>query len=185
VADLKRWTKKLFLMPKLNVKSHATFLVLLCLLVAGCATVPPPIPSELQYRPPVAGVETATIVGSQENSAWADDFTAYITGIDRKRVVLERKGWSTPIVLVAGTRALTAEFRRGVFHTQVEIPLMVESGRSYRLKFSSDVGINGRNTYCDFWIEDLQTGKAVSGIVRGSISGGGGGTFVPIFIPVK
>ena len=99
--------------------------------------------------------------------------------------MLERKGWNTPIILTAGPRMITAEFQRGVFVSRVEITFPAEAGHSYRLKFSSDVGFNGRNSYCDFWVEDMQTSKAVSGIVRGSISGGGGGGYMPIFIPVK
>jgi hypothetical protein len=172
-------------MQRSKNKHRVICLVSLCLLIAGCAT-PPSIPAELQYRPPESGLNTATILGSQEKSSWADDFTAYISSIDGKRVMLERKGWDFPIILDSGTRSITAEFQRGVFNTRVVIPVNVEAGRSYRLRFSSDVGIGGRNTYCDFWIEDIATSKAVSGIFRGSIAGGmGGGAYVPVFIPAK
>lgn len=168
-----------------SLRSPAIVVLLGTLLLAGCATIPPPIPAELQYQAPAASAPTATIIGSQTNSSWADDFTAYITGIEGKRVMAERKGWNTPVTLAAGPRSLTAEFRRGVFNTQVEISFSAEAGHAYCLKFSSDVGFNGRNTYCDFWIEDTQTAKPVSPIVRGTISGGGGGAYVPIFIPIK
>ena len=172
-------------MKRLRLGSPAFALLLLGLSLAGCVSAPPPIPPELQYQPPAAGANTATLVGSQEHSSWADDFTAFVSGVDGKRVMLERKGWNTPLVLAAGPRTLTAEFRRGAFNTRAEVSFVAEGGHAYRLRFASDVGFNGRNSYCDFWVEDIQTTKPASGIVRGSISSSSNDVFIPIFIPAK
>jgi len=156
------------------------------LFLAGCASVPPPIPPELQYGPPPSGQPTAVITGSQTPGSWGmDDFTAYVSGVNGKRVMIGRKGWNTPLVIPAEKCLLVAEFQRGVFHTQIELALDAVAGASYELQFSSDVGFNGNNTYCDFWIVDRSTGKAVTAIKRGTIGGGSGGTYVPIFIPVR
>jgi len=158
----------------------------LALLVSGCATPPPPLPPELQYQAPEADAEAPTILGSQEKSGWADDFTVFIRAVDGKRVMAGRKGWETPLPLRAGDRRLVVEFNRGAFFAGAVMMLPAAAGAHYELRYTSDVGFNGTNTYCDFWIVDLATGKAVTDVVRGRVGGGGGGgAVIPIFIPRK
>lgn len=151
--------------------------------LVGCAVPIRPIPTELQYTEAAATAESSTIVGSQENSSWADDFTAYVLAIDGKRVMSERKGWNKPIRISEGPHRLTVTFVRGVFNASANLQLDAKAGVAYQLKFVTDVGINGTNTYCDFWIVDTSNEKPVTEIVRGPVSGGGNGAFVPIFIP--
>lgn len=123
-------------------------------------------------------------MGSQENSSWADDFTVYIFAIDGKRVIVEREGWNTPIKLAKGKRTITAEFVRGSYRTKVDIKLNVVENSTYQLHYSSDVGFDGANTYCDFWIINMETGKPVTDIKRGSVSLYGDMGYTPIFIPI-
>jgi hypothetical protein len=153
------------------------------LVVAGCAAPVRPIPQELQFVQADATPESSTIVGSQEDSSWADNFTAFILAVDGKRVMAGRKGWNEPLRISKGDHRITATFMRGVYTASANVQLNAMAGAAYELKYVTDVGLDGNNTYCDFWIADSSTGKPVTEIVRGPVSGGRSGGFVPIFIP--
>jgi len=152
--------------------------------ISGCATAPQ-IPPELQYSPPPAGVTVAKIKGSEEKSALLDNLTAFILSVDGKRVMAGRKGWDSPLSIEAGHHSFGLEFNRGVFVARAEFELDAVAGAVYEVKYATDVGFTGNNSYVDFWIIDTSTGKAVTAIKRGSVGGGGGGAFIPIFIPSR
>jgi hypothetical protein len=154
------------------------------LLLAGCVTTPPPIPPELQYSPPIgAQGPLASVVGSQQNSTLLDDFTAFIISVDGKRVMTGRKGWSTPIQIAPGQRTITVAFQRGSFNAQAELPLQATAGTSYQVQFTSDVHVTGANSFCDFWVIDSSSKKAVTEIRRGVVSSSGQ-SMTPIFLPI-
>jgi hypothetical protein len=141
------------------------------------------IPPELQYNAAIFQNDpTATLIGSQENVSILDDYTAYVSGVDGKRVMIGRKGWNNPLPILEGKRNLIVSFMRGAFYAQTNLVLSASKGSQYQIRFSTDVQVLGTNSYCDFWIVDLATGKAVTDISRGTVSGGAqsGG---PIFIP--
>ena len=157
-------------------------LLLALLILTGCASAPP-IPPELQYVPPSGpGTSLSTIMGSQEDSTFFDDFTAYIIGVDGKRVMSGRKAWSTPLPIQAGQRNITVMFQRGRSKAQADLVLQAVAGEQYQVRFSSDAQLFGANTYCDFWIVNMSTQTAVTEIKRGVI-GGVWQTTVPVFIP--
>lgn len=153
--------------------------------IAGCATPVPQVPPELQYRPPATAAEAGTIKGSQVDSAWADDFTVFIVGIDGKRVMTGRKGWNTPLPLAAGTRKILVEFNRGVFVANAVLDVPVAAGDALELKHATDAGVYQNNSYCDFWVVDMKSGKAVTDVVRGALRGGRSSSYVPVFIPTR
>jgi hypothetical protein len=156
------------------------------ILISGCATPPAPLPPELQYQSPASNSDHGLILGSQENISYADDFTAFVAGVDGKIVVAGRKGWNDPLALNPGNRRLLVQFNRGVFVSNAVVNLSVAAGESFRLMYSTDVAMYGNNSYCDFWVVETKSGKAVSDVVRGGVRGGGrGGTYVPIFIPKR
>ena len=168
-------------MPRLFTR---ILVIALTFIVAGCATEPTPIPLELQYQQPSSSASSATIIGSQENSSWADDFTAFVIAVDGKRVMAGRKGWNKPLHLSPGNHHLDVEFNRGVFVANAKLDLTAHAGGTYELKYSTDVAFNGANTYCDFWVVDTTTGKSVTDIVRGPV-GGAQAAYVPIFLPAR
>lgn len=97
------------------------------LVLGGCASTPQ-IPPELQYAPPsVASGTLATIQGSQENSTFLDDFTAFVIAVDGKRVMAGRKGWSSALPILPGNRNITVAFQRGVFNAQADLALAAAS----------------------------------------------------------
>lgn len=158
-------------------------IIAILLLIGGCASSPQ-IPPELQYSPPLAASGTlATIQGSQENSTFLDDFTAYVIAVDGKRVMAGRKGWGSALSILPGNRNITVAFQRGVFNAQADLPLVAESGGQYEVRFTSDAQLYGANTYCDFWVVDKATQKPVTEIRRGVI--GGGQMMVPVYIPIR
>ena len=154
--------------------------------LAGCATAPAPLPSELQYQGPAASEDVASIMGSQEASSWADDYTAFIQGVDGKIVMSGRKGWNTPLTLTPGTHSLLVQLQRGSYRSSAVLQVPAASGAKLVLKYSTDLAMYGTNSYCDFWVADSATDKPVSTVVRGPIGGGAGNTgYVPVFIPKR
>ena len=141
-------------------------------LVAGC-TVDPHVPPEQQYFAPVPGTGTATLIGSEVPSALTHNQTAFIFSVDGKQVMAGKKAWNVPLVLAAGPRVIDVQMVRGDFVSRSYLELEAVAGASYILRFSSDVGLVGNNTYCDFWIVDAATSKPVTSRQRGSIEGGG------------
>jgi hypothetical protein len=133
----------------------------------------------------VAGPNTATIRGSERPSVILDSFTAYVIAVDGKRVMAGEKGWNTPLVIPAGRRTLGVEFERGSYHGRADLLLNAAPGGRYELRFDTDVQTYGPNTYVDFWVVNLASGKAVTEIKRGPISlSGTSGTYIPVPIIV-
>ena len=167
----------------------ASIVVIAAVLASGgCATTTPaPIPTELQYQAPTNASESGTIVGSQENSSWADDFTVFVFSVDRKRVVAGRRGWDTPLLLSPGEHRITVAFNRGAFVSAASLMLPVVAGDTFEVRYSTDVAFNGTSSYCDFWIVDKKTGRASTDIVRAPAwrSDRRGYAYVPIYIPKK
>lgn len=153
-------------------------------LAAGCATAPS-VPPELRYNPPLAPyIGAASIMGSETHRALLDNFTAYVMGVDGRRVMAGRDGWKTQLMLSGGRHVITVAFQRGVFSATANLGLDAGADARYEVRFDSNVQLYGANTYCDFWIVDLASGKAVTVIQRGAINGGGGAG-APIFIPIR
>ncbi|MBI2496615.1 MAG: hypothetical protein HYV75_01345 [Opitutae bacterium] len=151
------------------------------LLVLGLVTLPfsgctPPSPTSTPTAPatgPVAPVQepagTATIRGSEETSVMLDNFTAFISAVDHHPVAAGRAGWNTPIELKAGRRELTVEFRRGVFNARTRLVMQAAANASYQLKYTTDAELFGKNSFCDFWVVDLATGRPVTGVMKTAI----------------
>lgn len=156
------------------------------LLLAGCttATTPetaptkvspshpasPAAPVEVSPAKPVAPVSPtpttpapelrpATILGSEETSAMFDNFTAYVRAVDGQVVAYDRNGWNTPVTVKSGARRVRVVFVRGVFSAQTEVTFTARPGAAYQLKFATDAQIFGKNSYCEFWIEDIKSGQ--------------------------
>ena len=149
------------------------------LLLTACATTPK-IPPDLVYNPPAHDTaSTATIVGSQKEIVFLDDFTAYVVTVDGKRVLAERKGWNQELVVRSGMRNIDVVFERGSFSAQSKLDFEALAGHRYQLKFDSDVGVVGKNSRCDFWVIDAENGEPASGIAHGVIKN----SYTPVFIP--
>ena len=165
---------------------HRILLILCCAAVAlitGCADAPQ-IPTGLLYSPPQTGVPIATIKGSEEKSALLDNFTAFVVKVDGKLVTAGRKGWNTPIPIVAGHRFLTVEFNRGVFVALADLDFEAVANASYQVKYGTDVWAFGNSSYVDFWIADTATSKAISAIKRVAVTQNGNAGAMPVVTPV-
>ena len=125
----------------------------------------------------------ATIKGTEKPSTFFDNFTAFLLAIDGKRVMAGRKGWNVPLVIAAGHHTITTEFNRSVYVARTEIDFDAAKGTAYEVRFEGDVALYAGHTYVDFWIVNIASGKPVSAIKRGSMSGGSSSTFIPIIIP--
>ena len=136
------------------------------------AAAPAPIPAPtapVTAVAPTATVGRATITGSQEASILLDNFTAFVASIDGKKVPLGRKGWDFPLAIEAGHRVLGVEFNRGVFLSRATLEFDAAANARYELKYNTDAELFGHNSFCNFWIVDASTGKAVSTIMKASV----------------
>lgn len=159
----------------------AVSLAAIAVVLTACGSAPT-LPPELQYQPPLSTSEVATIRGSEEDVPLLDGFTAYVLAIDGKRVMAGRAGWRTPLSIASGRRRVAVAFQRGVFNAQSELVLEASSGAAYEIRYSTDVRLYGTNSYCDFWVVDLATGKAVTEVRRAYISRSGSAS--SIYIPI-
>jgi hypothetical protein len=156
-------------------------------LLVSCASSPPPIPPELQYQAPVYSQATATISGSQENSTLLDDFTAFVLGVDGKRVMTGRAGWKDALGITEGTHRISVAFKRGAWFAFATLDFEAKAGSKYQLRHISDAQATfGNHTYCDFWIADVESGKPVTSLVRAPLANGDrGAQLVPIYVPAR
>lgn len=147
------------------------FILILITLLSGCVTTPQPIPTELQYVPPIGQEGSfATLIGSKQQGALAnDELVAYVLAVDGKRVMSGQRGWNSALPIQPGQRNVTVAFRGGAFHTQVDLQMQAAAAGNYQIQFSTDVQSFGANTYCDLWIIDTVTQKPVSGIGCGNL----------------
>ena len=111
----------------------------------------------------------ATLKGSEESSALLDNFTAFISAVDGQPVAAGRSGWNTPLELKPGHHVLTVEFKRGVFSAKTQLELLATARTSYQLRYATDAQLFGHNSFCDFWITDLATGRPVTGIKKAAV----------------
>lgn len=148
--------------------------------LAGCTT--PPLPPELIYSPPTSG-PVAFIKGSDRKSSVPifDHETAYVFAVNGKRTALERKGWSSEIVIPTGPVAIAAAFEQGAYFGVAKFELTPAEGQKFEVRAQTDGKYERR--YVEIWIVDAASEKPVTEAVRVSVRQGGGGTFVPIFIP--
>jgi hypothetical protein len=134
-----------------------------------------PVPAKPETTPAVASqspapkVEHARVVGTQESSILFDNFTAFITAIDGRKIPMGRDGWNVPLEIETGHRTLNVEFNRGVFYARGRLEFDAVANANYELKFATDAELFGHNSYCNFWVIDTATGKTVSLISKDSV----------------
>jgi len=90
-----------------------------------------------------------------------DNLTVYVVSIDGRTVAAGRDGWSLLLPLKAGPHKLRVAFVRGVFSAQADLEFTAKAEAAYQIKFATDAQFLGKNTYCEFWIEDTATGRAM------------------------
>jgi hypothetical protein len=122
---------------------------------APVAPVTPPKPATPAV--PVVELKPATITGSEESSTMLDNLTVYVTAIDGQAVTAGRQGWHIPLTLKPGVRKLKVAFNRGVFTAETDLLFTAQSEHAYQLLFATDAQLFGKNSYCEFWIEDTAT----------------------------
>ena len=167
-------------MPRRSLNASLLGALAAALLLAGCTTPAPetkpvsPSPSlgpstpinptapVAQPKPsapvvPVVELKPATITGSEESSTMLDNLTVYVTAIDGQPVTAGRQGWNTPLTIKAGVRKLKVVFNRGVFTAETDLLFTAQSEHAYQLLFATDAQLFGKNSYCEFWIEDTAT----------------------------
>lgn len=98
-----------------------------------------------------------------------DNFTAFITAIDGRKIAAGRDGWNVPLEIETGHRTLNVEFNRGVFYAKGRLEFDAVANARYEVKFATDAELFGHNSYCNFWVIDTATGKTVSMISKDSV----------------
>lgn len=141
------------------------------LLLAGCNTTPRlPTPAPVTQLAPPAPAAHAHIRGSEQSSMLLDSFTAFVAAVDGQPVAAGRKGWNIPLEIPAGRRRITVEFIRGVFTARTELELDAVANASYQLQYATDAELFGHNSYCDFWIVNLATGRTQGAVKKAPVT---------------
>ena len=160
---------------------YRQFVWLVFFIFAGCALPEKQLPPELMYQEPLATNQTATLVGSIREE-WLFDEYAFVTDINGKRVKNANENPNKEIVIHEGRNVVALAFNTSTMVATTRIEFEAVRGHAYKVGFLSDVVAD----YCDFWIVDIQTGKAVSDVARGYIPKNTP-TYVPmpIYIPYR
>ena len=114
-------------------------------------------------------VRHATIVGSQETSILLDNFTAFVSSVDGRKVEAGRNGWNTPLSIDVGHRRLGVEFNRGVFLAKGQLEFDAIANTRYELRYATDAELFGKNSYCNFWVIEIQSGQTVSRVSKSAV----------------
>jgi hypothetical protein len=131
------------------------------------ASVPAPTAAPLPAV--VIPVRHATIIGSQETSILLDNFTAFVSSVDGRKVEAGRTGWNTPLSIDVGHRTLGVEFNRGVFRAKSQLEFDAVANARYELKYATDAELFGKNSFCNFWVIEIQSGQTVSLVSKSSV----------------
>lgn len=144
-----------------------------CLLIAivsalsGCAT--------RDHSPENTYVESSlhdqmtTISGSQVDSFWFGDYTAYVSEIDGQVVAGGRETWQHKLSLSSEMHALTVRFERAQNYAEGSLSFKPTPGHDYELRFATSKRGLYLGTLCTFWIYDLTNATVASPTVQGNI----------------
>lgn len=157
--------------------------VIVAAFLAGCTSPVAQIPPELIYSRKAADIpECAFIRGTdrKDNVPIFDHHTGCVTTIDGKRIMEERKRWSEEIPIEPGSRHIGVFYYHGAFMAKSVFDFDALPNTRYEVRFRES-----GTQFVDFWIVQLSSEKPVTDVKRGTMTGGGRDTFVPIFIPMK
>lgn len=180
-------------MMRRSQQALASIPLVALLLLAGCATPAGPassapaasLPATAPATAPVAKsadkpapaaavppaeLKPASIIGAEEPSTMFDNFTVYVSAIDGRAVGAGRAGWNVPVPLPAGPRRVTLTFVRGVFTAHADLAFTARPEAAYRVRFSTDAQVFGKNSYCEFTIVDAATGEPVVPAARSPLA---------------
>jgi len=138
---------------------------------AHTASAQPAVSSEEPAALPaiIIPVRHATIIGSQETSILLDNFTAFVSSVDGRKVESGRNGWNVPLTIDVGHRTLGVEFNRGVFFAKGQLEFDAAANARYELKYATDAELFGKNSFCNFWVVEIQSGQTVSLVSKASV----------------
>lgn len=138
--------------------------------LSGCMSVPQ-LPEELRYvMPSESEVRVSRIAATMidDKVPLFDHDNTFVYAIDGKKVMLEKEQWDQPVLVLPGVRDVTLGFEKGAHMLFAKVRLDVAASASYNAKSACKTGFLGNFEYCDFWLVDAATGKAVSEVVRGA-----------------
>ncbi len=98
-----------------------------------------------------------------------DNFTAFVASVDGRKVEAGRNGWNTPLSIDVGHRRLGVEFNRGVFYAKGQLEFDAVANARYELKYATDAELFGKNSYCNFWVIEVQSGQTVSLVSKAAV----------------
>ncbi|TXK64821.1 hypothetical protein [Alkalisalibacterium limincola] len=96
-----------------------------------------------------------------------DHDNTYVYAIDGKKVMLRKEQWDQPVFIRPGARDVTLGFEKGAHMLFAKVRLDVTASTSYNAVSACKTRFFGEFEYCDFWIVDATTGKAVTEVSRG------------------
>ena len=164
-------------MPQNRLLAHLLAGVLL-VLGSGC-TSPSSSSSEDNYQPPAPGRAAAYLKGSNfsEGGLFGTDHRAYAFMVDMLWVQDAADHWAHPLALSPWHHTIGVEYSYSNFIARAHLPLEAKAGVTYQIMLADghEDGPDAR-LYCEIWIVDTATGKAVTQVYRRQVTGGKKGT---------
>ena len=150
----------------------------LLILGSGCVNVPSSS-SDGNYPSPAPGRTTAYLEGtnSSEGGLFGADHRAFAFMVDMQWVRNAADQWDHPLALAPGHHTIGVEYSYSNFIARVDLPLEAKPGVTYQIMLGDghEDGPDGR-LFCEFWIVDTSTGKAVTQVYHRQVTGGKKGT---------
>ncbi len=155
---------------------------LLCLL-AGCVSLPPPMPPELIYSKTEQSIQNpAVLIGVKEDTSFflADEL-CYVENIDGRVVNDRHKNPTDPVFLDPGSHVLGIKFEQGHTYAHITLPFVAAPKGQYTIGHRTVSSFWDPPGHLQLWIQDASTGQEASSTAVTPISVQQSS---PIFIPI-
>lgn len=144
------------------------FFAALAMLLAGCRTTTVgPTPRSLRHdEPNVQNEPFALIKGYAPPGALYDALyapsTGFIFAVNNRIVNNAADRWNVSVPVKPGKQTVSIQVVRSNRYARGEVVLDVVPFKDYGIRFTTDMGERGGNTFCDMWIIETATGTVAS-----------------------
>ncbi len=135
--------------------------------------------SDDNYQPPAPGRAAAYLKGSNfsEGGLFGTDHRVFAFMVDMQWVRDAADQWDHPLALAPGHHTIGVEYSYSNFIARADVSLEAKPGVTYQIMLGDghEDGPDAR-LFCEFWIVDKSTGKAVTQVYHRQVTGGKKGT---------
>ena len=159
------------------MRSSRIFFAALAMLLAGCRTTTVgPTPRWLGHDEPKVQNEPFALIkgyappGALYNAMYTPS-TGFIFAVDNRLVENGADRWNVSVPVKPGKQTVSIQVVRSNRYARGNVVLDVVAFKDYEIRFTTDMGVSGGNTYCDMWIIETATGAVASTHTRVGVAG--------------